>query len=418
MPRWSGSRKTWMAVVWLSYNWKWYFAVHEHSDVKPIQMRHHEPEDEPASRNREERTPISDMWWSASRWTDSWWEKSRWTWSQDFYRCIAPRWWLVPCVPNGVCTHLLPHAHFSATVCRTSHPDTLLTRVHTHARLMDVKKVCAVRKSWLSISLFALLMFHHSAPLLSENLFDTARQSLIFTELLPGSSRPRSAGPVHFRNSEDDFGYMANLPHSTGHEPQPAWQDGSCIWWPDAHQRSRPLTSEKQHTRTLDGSVFLQCVKVHTHPNTLKPGNRAEKQRRRSLETKTREWKLTSTSHWKRKAEWWQNQKWKSCWYREDLSCIIVWGKFTSTYRRSWTLRIHQSKSWARQRRTLLMWELFMSSSTKAAVHLGQKDVENNRMVMDVYVEEMKYVFSIVQKLVLENYDETLNVEVIDSDAP
>ena len=63
-------------------------------------------------------------------------------------------------------------------------------------------------------------MFHPSAPLLSDNLFDTARQSLTFTELLPGFfSRPKSAGPVHFRNSEDDFGYMANLPHSTGHEP-------------------------------------------------------------------------------------------------------------------------------------------------------------------------------------------------------
>ena len=66
---------------------------------------------------------------------------------------------------------------------------------------------------------FSLLMFHPSAPLLSDNLFDTARQSLTFTELLLGLSRPKSAGPVHFRNSEDDFGYMAYLPHSMGHEP-------------------------------------------------------------------------------------------------------------------------------------------------------------------------------------------------------
>ena len=55
-------------------------------------------------------------------------------------------------VCDGVCTHLLPHAHCCGTVCRTGHPDTLLTRVHTHARLKDVKKVFAVRKSWLSIS--------------------------------------------------------------------------------------------------------------------------------------------------------------------------------------------------------------------------------------------------------------------------
>ena len=55
-----------------------------------------------------------------------------------------------------------------------------------------------------------------------------------------------------------------------------------------------------------------------------------------------------------------------------------------------------------------------MSSSTKAAVHLGQKDVEENRMFMNVYVEEIKKLFSIVQKLVLGNFDETLNEEVID----
>ena len=66
-------------LVRLSYDWKWHFAVHEHSDVNPRQMRHQESEDEPASGNREEWTPISDNWWSASRWTDSWWEKSRWT---------------------------------------------------------------------------------------------------------------------------------------------------------------------------------------------------------------------------------------------------------------------------------------------------------------------------------------------------
>ena len=45
----------------------------------------------------------------------------------------------------------------------------------------------------------------------------------------------------------------------------------------------------------------------------------------------------------------------------------------------------------------ILMWGLSVSSSTKAAVHLGQKDVETNRMFMNVYVEEIKYLFSIVQ---------------------
>ena len=74
-------------LVWLSYNWKWFFAVHEHTDVNPIQMPHQESEDEPASGNREEWTPISDKWWSASRWTDLWWEKSKWTWSEDLQGC-------------------------------------------------------------------------------------------------------------------------------------------------------------------------------------------------------------------------------------------------------------------------------------------------------------------------------------------
>ena len=66
----------------------------------------------------------------------------------------------------------------------------------------------------------------------------------------------------------------------------------------------------------------------------------------------------------------------------------------------------------------VLLWRLFMSSSTKAAFHLGQKDVENNRMLMKVYVEKIKYLFSIFQKWVLKNYDETLNAEVIDSNDP
>ena len=51
----------------------------------------------------------------------------------------------------------------------------------------------------------------------------------------------------------------------------------------------------------------------------------------------------------------------------------------------------------------------------KAAVHLEQNCAENNRMFMNVYVEEIKYLFSIVQKLVLENSDEIMNVEVIHS---
>ena len=62
---------------------------------------------------------------------------------------------------------------------------------------------------------FSTLMFHPSSPLSSDNLFDTAFQSLTFTDLLPGLSRPKTTGPAHFRNGEEDFGYMANMLHST-----------------------------------------------------------------------------------------------------------------------------------------------------------------------------------------------------------
>ena len=61
---------------------------------------------------------------------------------------------------------------------------------------------------------------------------------------------------------------------------------------------------------------------------------------------------------------------------------------------------------------------LFMSSSMKAAVHLGHNYAENNRIFMNVYVEAIKYLFSIVQRLVMENSDEILNVKAIDSNDP
>ena len=56
-----------------------------------------------------------------------------------------------------------------------------------------------------------------------------------------------------------------------------------------------------------------------------------------------------------------------------------------------------------------------MSSSMTAAFHLGQNYAENNRIFMNVCVEEIKYLFSIVQRLVLENSHGILQVKVIDS---
>ena len=75
---------------------------------------------------------------------------------------------------------------------------------------------------------FSTLIFHQSSALSSDNLFYTAFQSLTFTDLLPGLSRPKTRGPAHFRNGEEDFGYMANIPHSTR---------GLCPIWCFLHSR-------------------------------------------------------------------------------------------------------------------------------------------------------------------------------------
>ena len=178
------------------------------------------------------------------------------------------------CATECVHTSSRPHAQFSATVCRTGHPDTLLTRVHTRTAQGCEKGMCSAQVVTLRLA-FSLLMFHPFAPLLSDNLCDTARQSLMFTELLLGLSRHKSAGLVHFRNSEDEFGDMANLPHSTGHEPnQPdRWFLRMMTRRPSKIQTTTVSVTSQKHTRTLDGSVFLQCVTVHTQPNTVESGD-------------------------------------------------------------------------------------------------------------------------------------------------
>ena len=84
-----------------------------------------------------------------------------------------------------------------------------------------------------------LLIFHPSAPPPSDNLFDTARQSLIYRELLPGLPGPKIAGPAHSHICEDDFAYMAIPPQLTGYEPNlpdkmvPWDDDGTPINDPD-----------------------------------------------------------------------------------------------------------------------------------------------------------------------------------------
>ena len=82
----------------------------------------------------------------------------------------------------------LVHVHACTHVWLKAHEKGLL-----HAHVLSVHLA------------FSTLMFLPSSPLSSDILFDTAFQSLTFTDLLPGLSRPKSAGPMHFHNGEEDF---------------------------------------------------------------------------------------------------------------------------------------------------------------------------------------------------------------------
>ena len=59
-----------------------------------------------------------------------------------------------------------------------------------------------------------------------------------------------------------------------------------------------------------------------------------------------------------------------------------------------------------------------MSSSLRAAIHLGQIYAENMAVFKNMHVEEIQNLFSITQRLVLENSEEVLNVKAIDSSDP
>ena len=115
--------------------------------------------------------------------------------------------------------------------------------------------------------------------------------------------------------------------------------------------------------RTLDGSVFVQCLKVHTQPNTLKSGdrnllkkkelgNRAVKAKAKVFGNKKQDNESSHRQAFGNKGRVAAKTNKKEFAGTARTSMNHCLGKFTSTYRRSWTLRIHQSKSWARQKRT------------------------------------------------------------------
>ena len=207
------------------------------------------------------------------------------------------------------------------------------SRVCTHARLKDVKKVCAVRKSRLSISPSPFWCFTHLLRcFLIASL--TPRVSLSYSRnscqvCLDPKARVRCT-------SETVRMTLATWP--TCRTPQVMSPTSLTRWFlrmmtrrPSTIQTTTvSVTSQKQHKRTLDGSVFLQCGRVHTQPNTLKSGDRnllkkkvwktgQRKQRRGSLATKKQD-----NESWQRQAIGNKGsvvaKNERVCWYREDLN--------------------------------------------------------------------------------------------------
>ena len=56
------------------------------------------------------------------------------------------------------------------------------------------------------------------------------------------------------------------------------------------------------------------------------------------------------------------------------------------------------------------MWGMFMSSSMKAAIHLGPKYLANSEIHKNTKFDEIDSLFNITQKLVMEHSEEILNV--------
>ena len=59
----------------------------------------------------------------------------------------------------------------------------------------------------------------------------------------------------------------------------------------------------------------------------------------------------------------------------------------------------------------VLIWRMFMTSSMKAAIHLGPNHVSNSEIYKNTKFEDIESVFNITQKLVREHSEEILNVK-------
>ena len=63
----------------------------------------------------------------------------------------------------------------------------------------------------------------------------------------------------------------------------------------------------------------------------------------------------------------------------------------------------------------VLIWGMFMSSSMKAATHLGPNYLANLEVYKNTNFEEIQSFFSITQKWILGHSEEILNVKTIES---
>ena len=62
----------------------------------------------------------------------------------------------------------------------------------------------------------------------------------------------------------------------------------------------------------------------------------------------------------------------------------------------------------------VLIWELFMSRTKKASVHLGPNNNEILEVYRNTHFEELKTLFDVPQKLILGQNFEILNVSTIE----
>ena len=63
-------------------------------------------------------------------------------------------------------------------------------------------------------------------------------------------------------------------------------------------------------------------------------------------------------------------------------------------------------------------WRMFMTSSMKAAIHLGQDFVENSEIYKSTKFENIVNVFNITQTRIKEHSEEILNVKTLDYHSP